>query len=91
MINFKEPLIFIVEDEPAMQVLIEKTLKANHFKHIQKFNNGEDCVKAIENGELPDIVLQDFDLPGMNGLEVMIKAKNCTPKQSLSFYRGRPT
>lgn len=59
--------ILSVDDEPANQKLIEKSL-ANEYRVILA-NNGEEALKAIE-AEIPDLMLLDVNMPSINGLEV---------------------
>ena len=88
MKNYKDPLIFIVEDDEAYQALIEKTLRSKKFKKIKKFISGNDCIKALDK-ENPDIVIQDFEMPGINGLETMKKVKKINPAIEFIFLSGQ--
>ncbi len=88
MINYKKPIIFIVEDEPAYSKLIEKTLNVVGFRRVIICNSGEECLKKLEE-IMPDIVFQDFDLPGMNGMEVMLKVKEKHPGTEFIFLSGQ--
>ena len=88
MKNYKDPLIFIVEDDEAYQALIEKTLHSKKFKRIKKFSSGNDCIKALDE-EKPDIVIQDFEMPGINGLETMKKVKETNSEIEFIFLSGQ--
>jgi DNA-binding NtrC family response regulator len=86
--NYKDVLIFIVEDDPTFNKLIETHLKKAGFKNIMTFNNGEDCVANIH--EKPAIILEDFDLgEGMNGLDVLKKVKSIDPQIEFIFLSGQ--
>ena len=88
MINFKNPEIFLVEDEPSFAKLIEKTLISSGYKNITTFHSGEDCIKKLEEKK-PDIVFQDFDLPGMNGMDVLLEVKKKFPETEFVFLSGQ--
>ena len=60
--------ILIVEDEPAIQVLLAHTLKQAGFVVLQA-NNAETAIEMI-NDKLPDLVLLDWMLPKMSGIEL---------------------
>jgi two-component system phosphate regulon response regulator PhoB len=60
--------IFIVEDEESIQELIRYNLTREGFA-VASAADGEDAVKAIPR-KLPDLVLLDLMLPGLDGLEV---------------------
>lgn len=59
--------ILIVEDEPAIQALLAYTLKQAGFAVLQA-KNAETAVEII-NDKLPDLVLLDWMLPNMSGIE----------------------
>lgn len=89
MINYKNPLIYIVEDDPAFQKLCEKILKLNKLSNIKTFDSGKQCLDNIHK-QKPDIVLQDYDLPeGLNGLETMIEIKKIYPDSEFIFLSGQ--
>jgi DNA-binding NtrC family response regulator len=88
MKNFKKPVIFIVEDDPAFAKLTEKTLYASGQKNVKIYHTGEDCISDIQNSK-PDIVLQDFEMPGLNGIETMKKIRSFYPDTEFLFLSGQ--
>ena len=59
--------ILVVEDEPAIQELISATLQ--HAGHrVMRAYSAEEAVPLV-NGTLPDVVLLDWMLPCMNGIQ----------------------
>jgi DNA-binding NtrC family response regulator len=81
-------LIFVVEDNKVYNKLITEYLKKQNFTKVKPFFSGEECVKAVEQGELPDIVIQDYFLEGMNGIDVLQKVKKLSPKSDFIFLTG---
>jgi two-component system, OmpR family, phosphate regulon response regulator PhoB len=67
--------ILIVEDETSIQQLLEYNLKADGYR-TRLVETGEEVRPAI-NDELPDLVLLDWMLPGMSGIDVcrLIRAR----------------
>jgi two-component system, OmpR family, phosphate regulon response regulator PhoB len=67
--------ILIVEDESSIQQLLEYNLKAEGYR-TRLVETGEEVRPAI-NDELPDLVLLDWMLPGMSGIDVcrLIRAR----------------
>lgn len=61
-------LIAIVDDEPDILELISYHLKKERFE-VREFRDGEGLLSFIETA-LPDLVILDLMLPGMDGLEV---------------------
>lgn len=61
--------ILIVDDEPLNLDLLEQELVDQGYI-VAKAENGEEALKKVETFE-PALVLLDYMMPGMNGLEVL--------------------
>jgi DNA-binding NtrC family response regulator len=88
MKNLKDPTIFIVEDDPAFSKLTEKALHASGYNNLKVYPTGEKCIDDIQNTK-PDIVLLDFEMPGLNGIETMKKIKSIYPGTEFLFLSGQ--
>ncbi len=66
--------ILVVEDEKDILDLIEMNLEREGYK-VKCVENGEDCIKAARE-KLPDLIILDLMLPGMDGLDVCRIIKN---------------
>ena len=60
--------ILIVEDEEPIQILLTYNLQAEGFR-IRATANGEDVARMV-NEERPDLIVLDWMLPGISGIEV---------------------
>ncbi|MDC1141808.1 response regulator [Planctomycetota bacterium] len=60
--------ILIIEDEPDIQEILKYNLEKHHFR-VSIADTGEDGL-AKANQLLPDLILLDLMLPGIDGLEV---------------------
>jgi DNA-binding NtrC family response regulator len=69
MRNPNMPSILIVEDEPKMRRLLEMNLADQGFT-THAAGDAESGLKLL-NSEKIDLVVTDFKLPGMNGLEFL--------------------
>lgn len=87
MQNNKGPLIFVVEDNPVYSKLVVSYLKTNKFTNVQTYSSGEEVLKAME--QQPKIVIQDYLLDGMNGIEVLKIAKKIAPGVEFIFLSGQ--
>ena len=73
MAQHAAPLVLIVDDEPAQLALLSYNLKAAGFR-VATAKDGEEAVLAVtEQG--PDIVLLDWMLPRLSGLEACRQIK----------------
>lgn len=87
MVTSKNPLIFVVEDNHVYNRLIVSFLKTNKLTNVESFSTGEDALKAMERQ--PAVVIQDYLLEGMNGIEVLKRAKNIAPNVEFIFLSGQ--
>lgn len=65
--------ILIVEDDKFLRELIAKKLQSENYQAIEAKNGEEGVQKIIV--EKPDLILLDLILPGIDGFEVLKKAK----------------
>jgi DNA-binding NtrC family response regulator len=80
-------LIFVVEDNRVYNKLIVSYLKANKFTNVMPFYSGEDTINNLYRN--PDIIIQDFLLDGMNGIDVLKKAKEQNQDIEFIFLSGQ--
>ena len=66
--------IFIVEDDQFLGNLIKRTLEKLDNTDVIHFLTPEECLKNLHQN--PDIVSIDYNLPGMNGVELLEKIRN---------------
>ena len=62
------PLILLVEDEPAIATMVRYNLQKHGFRVDEAVDGAEALARIAE--ERPDLVLLDWMLPAMSGLEV---------------------
>ena len=71
------PTILVVDDEPSLRRLLSFTLARRGFR-VALAETGEQAVEMIEL-DPPDICLLDVMLPGIDGLEVLRRARRLVP------------
>lgn len=81
----KNFLIYVVEDNKVYNKLLTEYLNKQGYENIKAFFSGEACVSAIQKGDNPDIVIQDYFLEEMNGLDVLKKARKLSPESEFIF------
>ncbi|MDH5599681.1 MAG: response regulator [Gammaproteobacteria bacterium] len=65
--------ILAADDEPMNLEIMEIILRGNYEYHAVE--NGIECLKSIEK-RIPDLLLLDLAMPGMDGLEVCKELRN---------------
>ena len=67
--------IYLIEDDEVYAEFIKKSLEKDKKYIIRSFTNAEDCLKALESDINPNVIIIDYFLPGMNGLQLYNKLK----------------
>lgn len=62
--------IFLIEDDQVYADFLKKSLEKDKKFHVSAFTNAEDCLTALESEINPNIIIIDYFLPGMNGLDL---------------------
>lgn len=73
----KQHLIFIVEDNNLYSFMLDYKLHLDPRYRVQSFSTGEDCIENLQMK--PDVVILDYNLPGINGVEVLKRIKEFNP------------
>jgi DNA-binding NtrC family response regulator len=73
--------VFIVEDNAAMREGIEQVVQRFGFK-TQVFDKAEPALRKLPEA-LPDILISDYRLPGMDGLALLQEVKRRAPSCEL--------
>jgi len=66
-------LIMVVDDDEAILRIIKKIL-TNEFYDVNEASDGIDGLKQVFEHP-PDLILVDYDMPGMNGIDFIKKLK----------------
>lgn len=75
-------MIFVVEDDPNIRELVTYTLQSTGFDACG-FENGSEFLKALNDGEKPELVLLDIMLPGEDGISILGKLRKKSATQDL--------
>lgn len=68
------PLILVVDDVEANRNVVSRRLENTGYRFVA-VDSGEKALRAIENDK-PDLILLDYMMPGMNGIEVLEIVRN---------------
>lgn len=68
-----QPRVLVVEDEPAQREVLAYNLEAEGFA-VSKAENGDDALLFVDEDQ-PDIIVLDWMLPGVSGIEICRRLK----------------
>jgi two-component system, OmpR family, phosphate regulon response regulator PhoB len=69
-----QPRVLVVEDEPAQREVLAYNLEAEGFK-VATAENGDEALLLVDE-DAPDIIVLDWMLPGVSGIEVCRRVKS---------------
>jgi len=78
----KKKKILIVEDSPTLRRIIMSTLLEAGYAESIESDNGVDALAKIREYDF-DLIITDWDMPRMNGLELVRNLKNNKKCQSI--------
>jgi two-component system OmpR family response regulator len=86
-----QKLIFIVDDDPFINMLVVKRFTSEGYK-LEAFQYGEKCLEALDKN--PDLIILDYffvnnDKEVMNGMEVFDKLKEAKPDVPVIMLSGQ--
>lgn len=67
--------ICLIEDDEIYAEFIKKALGQQVGYQIAAYTSAEDALNSI-NGKLPDVMIIDYKLPGISGIELYEKVKD---------------
>jgi len=71
--------VLVVDDDKNINKLISDTLKLDKVYEVNSVLNGEACLKYLREN-IPDLVLLDIQMPGIDGIETLKKIKEYDPR-----------
>ena len=81
--------LLLVEDEASQQVILDYNLKSAGYETVQA-SDGYQALQLIDE-ELPDLILLDWMLPGVSGIEIcrQLKARKDTREIPIIMLSAR--
>jgi DNA-binding NtrC family response regulator len=87
----RQSAVFIVDDEPMVGEVVGMVLGIEGFK-ARVFTSAEDALDALESAsEKPDVLITDFAMTPLNGLELIQRFKTQVPAIRTIIYSGAVT
>jgi two-component system chemotaxis response regulator CheY len=66
--------VLIVDDAPKIRWILRYILKRNGFTNVTEAHNGKSALKVLKKEKI-DLILCDWNMPVMSGLELLNKVR----------------
>jgi len=76
-----DPQVLVVEDEPAQREVLAYNLEAEGYR-VAKAENGDEALMLVDEVQ-PDVIILDWMLPSVSGIEICRRLKTNTTTQSI--------
>jgi DNA-binding NtrC family response regulator len=87
MKHIKDLNVFVVDDNPICLRTYQQYLSRLGCQRMRLFENGQDCI--TEMSEQPDLVIVDYSMEGMDGLDVLKRVRRIAPTTFLVMISGQ--
>ena len=84
---YKSKRIIVVDDEPIVLSTLKMLLNLEGFENVGYFDSPKKALEDIKNSK-PDLIMSDFIMPEMNGIEFLSEAKKICKDVSMILLTG---
>jgi CheY-like chemotaxis protein len=75
--------ILVVDDEEGVRMLLEHYLSEDY--NVISKEDGSDALSWINQGNNPDLVLADLEMPKLNGFELLLKMREQSRTKNIPY------
>ncbi|MDD1718004.1 MAG: PAS domain S-box protein, partial [Methanoregulaceae archaeon] len=80
--------VLYVDDEPGLLEIAKLFLEKTGLFSVAIATSGQDALAMIASGQF-DAVVSDYMMPGMNGIELLVRVRNEQPALPFIIFTGR--
>ena len=82
-----KPTILVVDDSPDMQRYLRMVLELDSYR-VETANNGVEALQRVRSGEIPEVVVLDLEMPGLDGLKTLGRLLRLRPELKVIMCSG---
>lgn len=82
--------VFLVDDDADVRDLMGRVLRKAGVRQVRTFSGGQEVLASLPSGELPDLIILDQNMPGMNGTQTFMRIRNLYPELPILISSGQP-
>ena len=91
MIQKVSDRIILVDDMSETRQIVEETLGLAGYTNIVSYEDPLVALEEIKRNTRPAIIITDFNMPGLNGLELLAEIENHHPEIEAVIITGDPS
>jgi two-component system cell cycle sensor histidine kinase/response regulator CckA len=81
--------VLLVDDDEDVRFLVTRMLKSVGLL-VKSVGSGEAALESLRSGTVPDLVILDQNMPGMNGIQTMERIRVLHPELLILVSSGQP-
>ena len=81
------PLVYVVDDDPLVLTSVGRLLEMETPWRVRTFDQGASALESMR-AEPPDVIVTDLSMPGMDGLELLRRARVAAPAAARIVLTG---
>jgi CheY-like chemotaxis protein/anti-sigma regulatory factor (Ser/Thr protein kinase) len=83
-------VVLLVDDDEDVRFLMTRMLKKAGVRQVKTYAGGEALLAALGDGERPDLVILDQNMPGLDGVQTMERIRLMLPRLPVLISSGQP-
>jgi len=81
------PCVLVVDDSPDMLRYLKLLLESDSYR-VETVATGMEALDRLRKGDVPNVVLLDLQMPGMDGLKTLRKLRKLHPDLKVIICSG---
>ena len=77
--------VMVVDDTAHVRRMLRNMLELDGFEVVAEAGSGEEATATIDAAD-PDVVVIDYKMPGVDGLETASRIRDARPEQVMILY-----
>jgi CheY-like chemotaxis protein len=83
-------VVFLVDDDEDVRILTARMLKRAGVRLVKTFSGGEEVLERLPSEALPDLIILDQNMPGLNGAQTLRLIRDLHPDLPILISSGQP-
>jgi CheY-like chemotaxis protein len=82
--------VLLVDDDAEVRLLMERMLRRAGVRQATCVDGGEAALEQLRSAAIPDLVILDQNMPGMDGIQTLALIREIHPDLPVLIASGQP-